>query len=284
MVDSLKITIEAAKKRGDIPDHILLEGPAGAGKTTLVNILVEETGAELVEQIGGLVSSKDDVYLLIDYIRSKPNLVVFIDEIHRAKKKYIEVLYSVMQDFHFNGEPLNRFTLIGATTTRGMLMKPFADRFKHTYALSFYTDEEIAQIIKFIVPQMKKDIAMEIATRSQGIPRIAKNLLIEVMNTAYARHNRKIPIKKDVTETFIRLDVDKLGLTNVDRGILKYLHQHKKASERTLMSVFELAKDDLNFLHETYLLRHGLIEKTGRGRVITDTGIKHLDKGKVKEK
>lgn len=276
--ESLIVTLEAAKRKRVMMDHVLFEGPAGLGKTTLVNICVNEMGARKIEVIGGMVSSKNDVYLLIEYIRGAgaeqgSKLIVFIDEIHRIPKKYCEVLYSVMQDFQYEGEPLPRFTLIGATTSRGMLPKPFRDRFKHIYSLSFYDDQIMAQIVKNIV-NMPDDLAMEIARRAQGVPRVCKNLLTEVMNTALVR-GRSLPTKTDIDDTFHRLDLDEYGLGNVDREIVKYLFEAGHASEVTLRSVFELSKEDLSFLHEMPLIKYGLLQKTNRGRMLTARGKKY---------
>jgi len=277
---SLSVTLEAAKKRGTPPDHVLLVGPPGLGKTNLVEVIINELQAtdRFVKVAGGAVASKNDVYHIIDYIRARPDLIVFIDEIHALPRKYAEILYSVMQDGEIDGEKIRHgFTVIGATTNRGKIAKPLMDRFKHVYTLKYYKDESIKKILVQIVPGIAKDVTNRIAMRASGVPRVAKNLLNECMNTATV-NNRNKPTVKDVRDTFDRLAIDEYGLGETDRDILKYLFKNGRASEKTLCSVFELAKDDLNFIHEVPMLKLGFLDKTSRGRMLTEHGATYAKK------
>ena len=242
--------------------------------TSLVRIIVREHGGEFAEFAGGLISSKEDIFLLIELIRSKKKLFVFIDEIHRLPKKFAECLYSVIQDFTFQNEQMEKFTLIGASTTIGKLPKPLRDRFKHVYTLDFYSLEEISILVNNIIPGLNKDVIREIAIRSHGVPRIARNLLTEVLNTSLVLGNGK-PTMKDADRTFGRLCIDKLGLGTIDRSIMHFIFVNSKASENTLCNVFELGKEDLHELHESNLIRLGLITKSQRGRILTDRGAEY---------
>jgi Holliday junction DNA helicase RuvB len=277
VIKNIQITLKAAKINKKMPDHILLCGNAGLGKTTIAKVIAKELKTNMVEVIGGLITGKKDVYSVIDYIRTSPNLIIFIDEIHRIPKRYGEVLYSVMQDFQIEGEKINRFTLVGATTSPGMLVKPMRDRFKHVYTLDYYPNDEMVGVINTIIPGISPEIAMGIASRTHGVPRIAKNLLTEIKNTAII-DGREMPTKEDLDSTLERLGVDDLGLTNTDRKILEYVGKNEPVAERTLCSVQEMTKDDLNFVHESVLMRLGLYRKTGRGRKLTRAGKEYVEK------
>ena len=290
--DKLKVFVEAARKRGEPLDHTLLCGPPGLGKTTLAHILAIAMGADFKATSGPALHRKGDLAAILTSL--KPGSVFFIDEIHRLSRDVEEYLYSAMEDFYLDivtGDglgarsmrfQLNPFTLVGATTRAGLLKGPFRDRFGIVERLAFYDRESLILILtrsaQLLNIELQPDGAEQIARRSRGTPRVANRLLKRVRDYADVHGDGKITAEL-AAYALDKLEVDQLGLDPMDRRILALI-LHKFAGGpvgiETLSAALSESADTLEEVYEPFLLQEGLLQKTPRGRVITELSTAHL--------
>jgi Holliday junction DNA helicase RuvB len=290
--DKLKVFVQAAKKRDEPMDHVLLCGPPGLGKTTLAHILANALEVDFKSTSGPALHRKGDLAAILTGL--KPRSVFFIDEIHRLSRDVEEYLYSAMEDFYIDivtGEglgarsmrfPLSPFTLVGATTRAGLLKAPFRDRFGIVERLSFYDREALITILKrsatLLNIELQDDGAQQIARRSRGTPRVANRLLKRVRDYADV-HGDGIITSALASYALDKLEVDQLGLDPMDRRILWLIHNKFAGGPvgiDTLSAALSEEVDTLEEVYEPFLLQEGLLQKTPRGRVITELSRVHL--------
>ncbi|MGZ3722671.1 MAG: Holliday junction branch migration DNA helicase RuvB [Bdellovibrionales bacterium] len=290
--DKLQVFIEAAKKRGEPLDHTLLCGPPGLGKTTLAHILSGALGVDFKSTSGPALHRKGDLAAILTSL--KPGSIFFIDEIHRLNRDVEEYLYSAMEDFYIDivtGDDmgarsmrfqLNPFTLVGATTRAGLLKAPFRDRFGIVERLNFYDKESLITILGRSAALLKIDLlgdgAMQIARRSRGTPRVANRLLKRVRDYADVR-NEGVVTAEIAAYALDKLEVDQLGLDPMDRRILWLIHNKFAGGPvgiETLSAALSEEVDTLEEVYEPFLLQEGLLQKTARGRTITELSRVHL--------
>ena len=290
--ENLRTFIQAAKGRGGALDHLLFHGPPGLGKTTLATIIARELGVSIRTTSGPVLEKAGDLAALLSSLQE--NDILFIDEIHRLKSNVEEVLYPAMEDFQMDmiiGQGIGaksikidipHFTLIGATTRAGMLTSPLRDRFGILCHLDYYTNEELAIIVKrsasIFSISIEEDGAKELACRSRGTPRIANRLLRRVRDFADVKGCKSID--RPLTDhALTMLEVDSSGLEKMDRMILEALIQKFDGGpvgiENLAISVGE-AKDVIEDMYEPYLIQRGLMQRTPRGRVATAGAYQHL--------
>ena len=290
--ENLKVYIEAAKKRGDPLDHVLLYGPPGLGKTTLSNIIAAEMGVNIRVTSGPAIEKPGDLAAILTNLSEGD--VLFIDEIHRLSRTVEEILYPAMEDYALDiiiGKgpsarsiriDLPRFTLIGATTRAGQMTTPLRDRFGVILKLELYTPEELATIVRRNAGILEMDItddgAIEIASRSRGTPRIANRLLKRVRDFAQIKGDGRID-KEIANYSLTRLEIDQLGLDNVDRRmletIIKFYNGGPVGLETLAATVGEEAIT-LEDMYEPYLMQIGFLSRTPRGRCVTHLAYSHL--------
>lgn len=288
----LQVFVEATRKRGEPLDHTLLCGPPGLGKTTLAHILATALGADFKATSGPALHRKGDLAAILTGL--KPGSVLFIDEIHRLSRDVEEYLYSAMEDFYLDiitGDGMGArsmrfqlapFTLVGATTRAGLLKGPFRDRFGIVERLAFYDRESLMHILKrsasLLNIQLNEEGAQQIARRSRGTPRVANRLLKRVRDYADV-HGDGIISSELAAFALDKLEVDQLGLDPMDRKILSLIF-HKFSGGPvgidTLSAALSEEVDTLEEVYEPFLLQEGLLQKTPRGRVITELSIAHL--------
>lgn len=290
--EKIAVFVEAAKKRGEPLDHILLSGPPGLGKTTLAHIIAETMGAECKTTSGPALDRKGEIAAILTSLR--PGSVLFIDEIHRLNRTIEEYLYSAMEDYYIDivtGEGLAArsmkfqlapFTLIGATTRAGLVNAPLRDRFGIVERLQFYNKQDLVEILmrsaRILNIEIEAEGAMEIARRSRGTPRIANRLLKRVRDFAEVRGRGVIDLEA-ARAALDMLEVDELGLDDMDRRILNLINEKFAGGPvgiETLSSALSEEKDTLEEVYEPYLIQEGLVVKTPRGRMITDAARAHL--------
>jgi Holliday junction DNA helicase RuvB len=286
--EQLSISLQAAKARGDALDHVLLAGPPGLGKTSLAFIVREELGVGIRSVAGPALERKGDMAAILTGLEERD--VLFIDEIHRLNRAIEEILYPALEDFRLDivvGQgpaartltlELPPFTLIGATTRTGLLTTPLRDRFGMTYRLDHYQPGELARIVRrsarILDVEIDAPAAEEIAGRSRGTPRIANRILRRVRDVAEVRHDGAVTL--DVArEALDLLGVDEGGLERIDRELLRAIVEKFGGGPvglSTLAVVLGEEADTIEEVYEPYLLQLGLIQRTPRGRVVTDLG------------
>jgi Holliday junction DNA helicase RuvB len=291
---NLKLSIGAAKKRGEPIDHVLLYGPPGLGKTTMATVIANEMGAQIRVTSGPAIERAGDLASLLTNLQDGD--ILFIDEIHRLHRVVEEVLYSAMEDFKLDimlGKgpsarslrlDLPRFTIIGATTRTGALAAPLRDRFGIIHRLEFYQPDEINKIIKRAAGILKVSIddpaASLLAERARLTPRIANRLLKRVRD--YADMNGDGIIDQNIADKALGLlEIDKLGLDPADRHLLTVIIEHHNGGPvgvETLAALTSEERSTIEDFYEPYLMQIGLLERTPRGRKVTSRAWKHLGK------
>lgn len=289
---NLTITIEAAKKRKEPLEHVLLHGPAGLGKTTLGLIISNEMGVNVKLTSGPAVERQGDLASILTNLAEGD--VLFIDEIHRLRPVVEEVLYSAMEDFAIDimlGKGpsarsvrlnLPRFTLIGATTKVSLLSSPLRDRFGNVYKFNFYDIDDIKKIIlrsaKILECKIEENAAQRLAESSRQTPRIANRLLRRSRDYA-EYHSQNIITKKVVDETLESLGVDYIGLDCMDREILRTMIEKFRGGPvglNTISGALSEEEETLEYIYEPYLIQLGFLERTPRGRMVTQRAYEHL--------
>ncbi len=290
--DTLKITIQAAKKREQPLDHLLFYGPPGLGKTTLAGVIAQEMGVDIkITSAPALERPRDIIGILMSLQGGE---ILFIDEIHRLNKVAEEILYPAMEDFYLDmttGKsqtvktlrvPLPKFTLIGATTKAGELSGPLRDRFGIIHRLEFYTNEELAQVIKRTAGILDIEIddkgALAIAKRSRGTPRIANRLIKRVSDYALVKHDGKIT--EDIANQSLDiLKIDEFGLDTTDRNLLKLIIEKYDGGPVGIETIAAAIGEDVRTIEdvcEPFLLQVGLLQRTPRGRKVSPATYRHL--------
>ena len=296
--ENLKIYIEAAKQRGESLDHVLFYGPPGLGKTTLAGIIANEMGTHLKVTSGPAIGKPGEMAAILSNLQEGD--VLFVDEIHRLNRQVEEVLYPAMEDYVIDimiGKgasarsirlDLPHFTLVGATTRAGMLTAPLRDRFGVVNRLEFYTEKELQTIIIRSAGVLDVEIdekgALEMARRSRGTPRLANRLLKRVRDFAQVKYEGVIT-EEVARQALDLLDVDRLGLDHVDRNLLTTMIEKFQGGPVGLDTLAAAIGEDagtVEDVYEPYLLKNGFLQRTPRGRVVTDLAYTHLgfDKNK----
>lgn len=289
---NLKLAIDAAKKRGDVLDHVLLYGPPGLGKTTMAGVIAHEMNANFRATSAPSIEKAGDLASILTNLADGD--ILFIDEIHRLRRAVEEILYSAMEDYKLDiviGKgpaarsvklDLPRFTLIGATTQAGNLAGPLRDRFGHSFRLEYYANSDIQKIIErsadILNTKIEPEAAKLLAERSRLTPRIANRLLKRVRD--YADVNGDGIIDVPTTEAALKmLEIDELGLDPADRNMLTLIYEKYGDRPVGLNTIAALTGDEQSTIedyYEPFLMQLGMLQRTPRGRVITDIAKRHL--------
>ena len=289
---NLEVFIKAAKARGEALDHVLFVGPPGLGKTTLAQIVARELGVNFRATSGPVISKAGDLAALLTNLEERD--VLFIDEIHRLNPQVEEILYPAMEDFQLDliiGEgpaarsvkiELSKFTLVGATTRAGLLTNPLRDRFGIPVRLDFYTEAELEQIVtrgaRVLGVAITKDGANEIARRARGTPRIAGRLLRRLRDFADVQGDKAID--RAVADTALRaLEVDGAGLDAMDRRYLNTIalnYGGGPVGVETIAAALSEPRDAIEDIIEPFLIQKGFVQRTPRGRLLTEHAFRHL--------
>lgn len=289
---NLKLAIDAAKKRGDVLDHVLLYGPPGLGKTTMAGVIAHEMNANFRATSAPSIEKAGDLASILTNLADGD--ILFIDEIHRLRRAVEEILYSAMEDYKLDiviGKgpaarsvklDLPRFTLIGATTQAGNLAGPLRDRFGHSFRLEYYANCDIQKIIErsadILNTKIEPEAAKLLAERSRLTPRIANRLLKRVRD--YADVNGDGIIDVPTTEAALKmLEIDELGLDPADRNMLTLIYEKYGDRPVGLNTIAALTGDEQSTIedyYEPFLMQLGMLQRTPRGRVVTDIAKRHL--------
>lgn len=295
--ENLSIYINAAKKRGDVLDHVIFYGPPGLGKTTLANIIAREMGVNIKATSGPAVERPGDLVAILSNLQEGD--VFFIDEIHRLHPTVEEILYPAMEDYQIDiiiGQGpsartlklnLPRFTLVGATTRAGLLTSPLRDRFGVISRLSFYDPAELQKIVlrsaKIFNVQISAEAALEIARRTRGTPRIANRVLRRVRDYAEVKSDGVIS-QQLAQDALTQMEIDSAGFDALDRKLL-LLIMHKfgggPVGVETLATAVGEEKEALEDVYEPYLIQEGFLDRTPRGRMATEAAYRHFGLEKV---
>lgn len=290
--ENLKVYIEAAKLRGEALDHVLFFGPPGLGKTTLAGIIANEMGTHMKITSGPAIGKPGEMAAILSNLHEGD--LLFVDEIHRLNRQVEEVLYPAMEDYVIDimiGKgptarsirlDLPKFTLVGATTRAGLLTAPLRDRFGVIHRLEFYSVEELTKVIlhssRILEVETEKEGAVEIAKRSRGTPRLANRMLKRVRDFAQVKYDGIIT--ESVAKTALDLmDVDRMGLDHIDRNILLTMIEKFSGGPVGLDTLAAAIGEDagtIEEVYEPYLIKNGLINRTPRGRVVTEIGYSHF--------
>ncbi|MFN4244584.1 MAG: Holliday junction branch migration DNA helicase RuvB [Brevinematia bacterium] len=290
--ENLKVFIESSKKRSEPLDHVLISGPPGLGKTTLSRIIANELKSNFIYTVSNTFQKVGDLVAVLTNLQRGD--VLFIDEIHRLKPSFEEVLYSAMEDFTVSimiGEGpgsksikinIPKFTLIGATTRVGLLTSPLISRFGIILRFDYYSDEDMVMICKRTCKILGLDISedgmIEIAKRSRGTPRILNRIVRRIRDFALVKGVHKIDLNF-VKDTLYKLEIDEEGLDEVDRRILITIiekYQGGPIGLKTLSASIGEEEETIEDVYEPFLIRKGFIKRTPRGRVATELAYKHL--------
>jgi Holliday junction DNA helicase RuvB len=283
--ENLLVAIEAARQRGEALDHVLLYGPPGLGKTTLAGVIANELRVPIRPTAGPVIEKPGDLAAMLSDLQARE--VLFIDEIHRMSPAIEEILYPAMEDYELDiviGQgpsarsikvPLQRFTLVGATTRTGLLTSPLRARFGIVHRLDFYTSDDILEIVirsaRILDVGIEPQAAREIARRSRGTPRVANRLLRRVRDYAQVRADGHISV--DVAARALKmLEVDEHGFDEVDRRLLRTIIDKFNGGPvgvGSLAAALSEERDALEDIHEPFLIQGGFLERTARGRVAT---------------
>lgn len=292
VIENLKVSLEAARKRREPLEHVLLSGPPGLGKTSLAHIIAREMGTRITSTSGPSISRPGDLVGILTNLEEGD--ILFIDEIHRLSNTVEEYIYPAMENFEidvimdkgpyaktykFN---LKRFTLIGATTRAGLLTAPLRSRFGIFHHLDFYEPEDLVRIItrsaKILNISIDKDASEEIARRSRGSPRVANRLLRRVRDWAQVKHDGRVTLEASF-EALKSHGIDKMGLDNVDRKVVNVIYESfggGPVGVESIAATLNEETDTIADIVEPFLLKIGFLKRTPRGRELTKLAYEHM--------